>query len=126
MRRIYTILRSHARLWRSLFWLFIGVSAAFALFRLFALLFLQGIDDAPYPIFFSMGRAILNGLTPYEDIFETKPPGMFVMAALSLGIFRSTILANILQTLLLILPPILFFPFPRRNAREERTRPGSA
>src|SRR3989344_214048 len=90
---------------------------AFSLFHLFALLYLQRIDDAPYSIFFAMGRAILNGYTPYEDIFETKPPGLFVLAALSLGILKNTSLANIVQTLLLLVTPALFTLFAWKQAK---------
>lgn len=34
--------------------------------------------------YFTLGRGILNGLVPYRDLFETKPPGIFWLAALSL------------------------------------------
>ena len=34
-------------------------------------------------IFLAVGRAILNGLHPYRDLFETKPPGIFLLASLS-------------------------------------------
>lgn len=36
--------------------------------------------------YFAMGRGILNGLRPYEDLFETKPPGIFFLSVLSLAI----------------------------------------
>ncbi|MCI0439765.1 MAG: hypothetical protein L0177_11640, partial [Chloroflexi bacterium] len=35
--------------------------------------------------YFAVGRGILNGLRPYEDLFETKPPGIFFLSALSLA-----------------------------------------
>jgi hypothetical protein len=35
-------------------------------------------------IFLAVGRGILNGLAPYQDLFETKPPGIFLLSALAL------------------------------------------
>lgn len=34
-------------------------------------------------IFLAVGRAILNGRVPYVDLYETKPPGIFYLAALA-------------------------------------------
>lgn len=34
-------------------------------------------------IFLAMGRSLLNGLTPYRDLFETKPPGIFLLGAVA-------------------------------------------
>ena len=97
----------------------VGLGVAGAIFHLLSLVFLQGIDDAPYPIFFSMGRGILNGLIPYEDLFETKPPGLFLLSAASLAIFKNFILANIFQTILLIGVPILFTLFAWKKTRHQ-------
>lgn len=54
----------------------------------------HGWDGAIYT---TVGRGILNGLTPYTDLFETKPPGMFLISALSLWLVDSIHLANVLQ-----------------------------
>ncbi|MEI6132472.1 MAG: hypothetical protein WCQ41_06595 [Bacillota bacterium] len=35
------------------------------------------------PVYWAMGRGILNGLTPYVDMFEIKGPGIFYITALS-------------------------------------------
>ncbi len=35
-------------------------------------------------LFFQMGRGILNGLVPYATLYESKPPGIFLLSALSL------------------------------------------
>jgi hypothetical protein len=35
-------------------------------------------------MFFAAGRGILNGLPLYSDLYETKPPGIFLITALSL------------------------------------------
>lgn len=42
--------------------------------------------DSDVLLYFAAGRGILNGLSPYIDIFETKPPGMFLLSALSLRV----------------------------------------
>jgi hypothetical protein len=54
----------------------------------------HGWDGAIYT---AVGRGILNGLTPYVDLFETKPPGMYLISALSLWLFDDIRLGNILQ-----------------------------
>lgn len=40
--------------------------------------------DTDMLLYFTVGRGILNGFTPYVDLFESKPPGMFLLASLSL------------------------------------------
>ncbi len=114
----------HARTGEKLLFLVVGIGIALSIFHIFALAFLQDIDDAPYPIFFSMGKAILNGFTPYEDIFETKPPGLFALAALSFALFKSPVLANMLQTILLFLLPTLFtlFAWKKMQHQEKKYR----
>ncbi len=54
----------------------------------------HGGDGAIYT---AIGRGIVNGLVPYRDLFEAKPPGMFLISALSLWMFDTIQLANILQ-----------------------------
>ncbi len=44
---------------------------------------LQGALNPDYPIYWAMGKGILHGLQPYADLFETKPPGVFLLSALS-------------------------------------------
>lgn len=39
-------------------------------------------DDAM--LYLLVGRGLLNGLVPYIDLYESKPPGMFMFSALSL------------------------------------------
>ena len=65
------------------------VLAAAALFELFQLVHLSlfyastGIIGDE-PLYFAMGRGLLNGFHFYIDLFETKPPMVFWLAALSL------------------------------------------
>lgn len=44
----------------------------------------NGALDMDATIYFIVGRGILNGLRPYVDLFESKPPEMFLLTALSL------------------------------------------
>src|SRR3989344_4879344 len=108
MRRIYP-----------LFWIFLGISCGLALFHLFSLVYLQGIEDLVAPIHWMMGRAILNGLTVYEDILETKPPGMFLLSAASHALFGNTFLGNVLHTTLLLYLPILFVYFAYTQVKNQ-------
>ncbi|MDA0376662.1 MAG: hypothetical protein O3A80_05155 [bacterium] len=58
-------------------------------------------------IFLAMGRAILNGFTPYIDVFETKPPGIFLIAAASLAINNDVTFSKILHVAALVCIPII-------------------
>jgi hypothetical protein len=53
-------------------------------------------------IYFAAGRGILNGLDPYREVFESKPPGMFQISALSLWISNTQMTASILQVVVLL------------------------
>ncbi|PIR53076.1 hypothetical protein COU76_03045 [Candidatus Peregrinibacteria bacterium CG10_big_fil_rev_8_21_14_0_10_49_10] len=52
--------------------------------------------------FMALGRGILNGLTPYRDLFETKPPSIFLLVALSLWATKGMLLARIFQVLAIL------------------------
>ena len=54
-----------------------------------------------------VGRGILNGLTPYVDLFESKPPVLYVLSALSLGTSGGPGFAIALQLILLTAIPLL-------------------
>ncbi len=62
---------------------------------------LMGFLDADAFIYLAVGRGILNGFTPYVDLFETKPPGIFLLSALSLKL-GGTLIAKIVQALALL------------------------
>ncbi|MBI1934553.1 hypothetical protein HYS30_02700, partial [Candidatus Peregrinibacteria bacterium] len=48
-------------------------------------------------IFFTIGRGILNGLTPYVDLFESKPPGIFFLAIASLLLSKGDLFYRLLS-----------------------------
>lgn len=58
-------------------------------------------------LYLAMGRALLNGLVPYRDLFETKPPGMYLVAALSLVMGGDARFAMLLQIAVILLIPVL-------------------
>lgn len=57
-------------------------------------------------IFFGVGRAMLNGYLPYLDFFESKPPGIFLLTALSLQFSDGALLARIFQSIAIALIPL--------------------
>jgi len=58
-------------------------------------------------IFQTVGRGILNGLKPWSDLFETKPPAVFILHALSLKMFGSQLLVKIVQAVALLSIPVV-------------------
>src|SRR2546422_741744 len=71
-------------------WTLVGLlfSMPFAIWELIRRVQLEllGAVQPDAYLYFTVGRGILNGLLPYKDLFETKPPGMFLLSALSLWI----------------------------------------
>ncbi len=61
--------------------------------------------DSPH--YWAIGRGILNGLLPYRDLFETKPPGIFLLSAVSFRLFDSPILGHVIESLSIPLYPAL-------------------
>ena len=50
---------------------------------------------ADAPLYWTVGRGILNGLKPYLELYENKPVGVFLISALSFAVTDDTILCNI-------------------------------
>lgn len=67
----------------------------------------QGAFDSDIQLYFTVGRGILNNLIPYIDLFESKPPGMFLLTALSLFLGGVTFVIAVEVFLLLFLPIII-------------------
>lgn len=53
------------------------------------------------PIYWAVGRGILNGYIPWAEMFETKPPGIFLLSSLSFLLFDDVDLTHIVQVLVL-------------------------
>lgn len=56
--------------------------------------------------YFALGRALLNGLTLYRDIYDTKPPGIFLLSAASLASTDNELPANLAQAAAFLLIPL--------------------
>ena len=39
---------------------------------------------ADAPLYWAVGRGMLNGLTPYSEMYENKPIGVFLLSAISI------------------------------------------
>ncbi|WP_294413579.1 hypothetical protein [uncultured Ruminococcus sp.] len=63
---------------------------------------------ADAPLYWAVGRGMLNGLTPYSDMYENKPIGVFLLSAISFCFTDSTILCNWISILAVII--IAFVP----------------
>lgn len=49
------------------------------------------------PLYWTVGRGMMNGLTPYSDLYENKPIGIFVLSIISFSFTDSTIICNIVS-----------------------------
>lgn len=66
-------------------------------------------DDSP--VYWAIGRGIVNGLVPYRDLLEIKPPGIFLVSAISYALTDSMSFGFIEQGLVFVLLPIVI-PLP--------------
>lgn len=66
---------------------------------------LQGPITWDTTIYLAVGRGILNGLLPYRDLFETKPPGIFLLGGLSLWLHGDAAIAAVAQAIAIALIP---------------------
>ena len=63
-------------------------------------------------LYVTVGRGMLNGLLPYVDLFENKPPGIFAVAALALWLRDDFALLGVFQTAALLGLFIAIIGFP--------------
>ncbi|MSR87223.1 hypothetical protein EXS70_03565 [Candidatus Peribacteria bacterium] len=79
----------------------------------------SGAIDSDGLLYFTVGRGILNHVTPYVGLFESKPPGMFLVAALSLLTTGNERLALALQILIYVFLPTGLAVFAWRTSVEK-------
>lgn len=103
---------------RIAFWLLLGAITIVGI-ELIAVLWMEfsGVLDADALIYFAMGRGILNGLTPYIDLFETKPPGVFLLSSVSI-LLGGTWFAKFVQIAALIAIPVCVIVPARRMGHQ--------
>jgi hypothetical protein len=70
-------------------------------------------------IYFAVAQGILNGLVPYKDLFEPKPPGIFLIIAYSNLLFGSPILGNALHAFSLVIYPLALMYIAWIYAKDE-------
>jgi len=74
---------------------------------------LAGVYTWDTTIYWAVGRGIVNGIAPWSGLFETKPPGIFLLSAISFKIFDSPIFTHVFQVFVLLLtaaiPTIAYF-----------------
>lgn len=59
------------------------------------------------PLYWTVGRGMLNGLKPYTDLYENKPLGVFLISAFSFWLTDDTIICNIISVLSVLLIAVL-------------------
>ncbi|NOS67755.1 MAG: hypothetical protein HOO67_05330 [Candidatus Peribacteraceae bacterium] len=113
----------HSPVLRRVVLVLLSCVALIALWKFIALLrhetlgsYYQDVD-----IYLALGRGMLNGLTPYIDLFETKPPGIFLLSALSLHLFNGAALILWTETILLALLPVIILVAVMRMDRRIMT-----
>jgi hypothetical protein len=81
-------------------------------------------------LFWTVGRGMANGLTPYQDLFESKPPGIFIMSALSYSLTDTQALTHLLNGLCFLLlaltPPLALIILWRKKKRYDLFKGGNA
>jgi len=70
-------------------------------------------------IYFAVGRGIVNGIHPWSGLWDIKPPGIFLLSAISFKIFNTPVLCHWFQSFVLIVlaftPLIAHFVLPNRS-----------
>lgn len=71
-------------------------------------LYVAGLHGPDAQLYWIMGNAIRNNLTIYTDIFDPKPPGMFLLSAFSFSLFEDGRIGAWLSIIILLGIPLLF------------------
>lgn len=73
-------------------------------------------------VYWAVGNGIVHGLTPWKDLFETKPPGIFLLSALSYRLLGNGHLTNATQVLSLLTIALSPAVYARRLWRAAESR----
>ncbi|MGN0537821.1 MAG: hypothetical protein ACI4M3_07590 [Acutalibacteraceae bacterium] len=60
------------------------------------------------PLYWAVGRGMLNGIKPYSGLYENKPVGIFLISALSFALTNDITICNLFSFLCLVI--IAFIP----------------
>jgi len=70
-------------------------------------------------IYWAVGRGIVNGISPWSGLWDIKPPGIFLLSAISYKIFGTSDFTHYVQCFVLIviavIPVLFWFIFPNRS-----------
>lgn len=76
-----------------------------------------GAFNVDSPVFWTVGRGLAGGLQPYRDLYEVKPPGIFLVGALSYRLTGGMGLGHFLYAVAVLLPTALYALFSIRSFR---------
>lgn len=80
----------------------------------------RGAMDSDVLSYFYVSRGLLKGLTLYVDLYETKPPGIFLLGALSLLLTGDQRFLTMLSLVLYVAMPLVFVAFAALECRRRR------
>ena len=78
--------------------------------------------NADTAVYWTVGNGIVHGLTPWKDLFETKPAGIFLLSALSYRLLGNGHLTNATQILSLLTIALSPLVYARRIFRAPGSR----
>jgi hypothetical protein len=70
--------------------------------------FLEGAHAGDAKYYWTVGRAMLNGFDLYTETFDTKPPAIYLLSAVSLKLFGSPVLGYWINALIVVSIPAMF------------------
>jgi hypothetical protein len=82
----------------------------------------QGPYNVDAPIYWAIGHGIVKGYAPYRDLWDIKPPGIFLLSALSDLVTGGPALTHATQVLSIILVLLSPLPYLRRLEGDWRQR----
>lgn len=82
---------------------------------------LKEVYTADHALYFGVSKGLLAGLKPYRDMYENKPPMIFLLGAISFGLFKNYYLLNVLCFLSILI--ICFVPLGFLIKKSINTKP---
>lgn len=85
----------------------VSFAIAFLVFKNIFTYELNHAYTADAPLYWAVGRGMLNGHMPYRDMYENKPLGVFLISALSFALTDDTIICNLFSCLAAMMITVL-------------------
>lgn len=83
----------------SVFMILISFTIVFFIFKDIFTYEFSHAYTADSPLYWTVGRGMLNGYKPYAEMYENKPIGIFLISAISFALTGGTILCNVVSCL---------------------------